>query len=1646
MHKGNRSDYKGEVTKVGILESSDIQKYPKEKKLKVQQQASIALQKTNLNNISTLSVEILVYILSHLSLKDVLKVECQCKKLKESVHLYLRLMKTVDFSEEGLSPWTVQGMTDNMFSALLRKCSELRTILSFHPKHLFRRKRRGIEQLSISGVCAALSKSKVEAIEISDIFLLEEIIQYLPHIQILGPFKNRDGRFPIDPRNQLTLPTGARVTSLHLTGVVIPELPKLKHLQVLYLRFVQFTNLHPFKDFSAPSLKTFVMTHCAGPQNALKYVRLFTGLAEAQNLTRLELIRVPFLGGLLQHIIVESWKYHGYSRLVRLKIGACKSALETDLGYLMIASSESLQDLCVQPSLTKDSMFSALHLADVQFAVLNKLSLGFVDAFPSEDWKNEDLVAHGLADVLELPGLISDAGMRTVGECFPCVKILEIYNCPHLQKPFSWFTSGQMYWLNITELTLRRCHAISLEDFCNFVRFLPHLTILHLEQMFKEPPKGCSRVGLSAGTGLGVSGGLITANRHAANQQAANQQLRNQNAADQQVANQNEANHAANQNAANQQRANQNETNQLADIQNAANQQVASQNETNQHAANQNIDDRNEANLCASIQNETDQEFDDQNEADSTNHNVEDKNQNNKNNAQSNDCNHNFIQNNDPNRDTRNHVLADTTGNIAVIQNGPRDRSIIIPIVHEVRDGDVNITIGVGNKVQNDLTDGNSNVPFVASDVEDAEFFLYDSGDDGNSDDEAEKSLKSDDRGSIAMGDEEEEPIKVLAGKNMYGDKDNNIKRKIKSNKTGRTSESVTQNAKTVEEYCNEIRYADSCKGLVSLRQRDMSGAYDNFTSCTSSRLDLDCTGTSNCHMSQKLMPISKVGILNHDTSQSEQTSPSESRTVDSFYDDGSDNNVSQPSEKSFGEYWNEKTIAGHDVKVHQTSCTENLEREPHAELCQSDLICINGSVGMVTELPLSSIYDTDNTNSGTDTSLVGEKSECRNNGDLPFREQAIMGDKQLATSPHPVQEEIRNITYTESVEDYLDSGIKISGRSEIKYLPKGDSKLICTAASSFLEEDLEFLSSSQVANHENYCHRDEDDDMSKNFVDSSFSSDRSCQENETKKSKCLKHQFVHSSRTFVSSELNRGKNNNLHSDNAGMPVSSLSLSYERKKEQSSQDRSSSVVCDKMLHSSDKISNNSGFNSKEELATVSVCVNYSEKKTPLVETGTEVRKGKSLTGKKKGLVNKIKEAQRSLSSLKESLSTPCYNTIPRQVDLENLNHHVKQRCCRCKKVIILPLVCTCNKKDSSSLASSEEIREAAKLLKNMEANSAMMSNEDSSLGTCKVLTGRSSGISNGENESHQMKKAYMNDSRTQCKIHKRWKGETSDQATSTSDPVVEDDCVQVLRLKSEQLQCVTLKMVGITDLVLETCPNLEFITASGCRVLKKVSIQTCPRVKRVTVSQCRKFDEEHLLDQVYQLPPEQSRLVILRPLHEIKNYEHLLRQNLKDYDYGSCYLYDFSPVPSETLYNRHRMESWMNLLEIFNLFTMFVYGIPQYRPLENPNKGLYFFSGENENGSEWNIETDIPWLPALDMLPNLDDKDIPISNHRNKGVYCPEAKGHSSSSMSKLEEDIQDVILHEVQSQVGLHKHAIYVYTNMCDTSGTPVADHLLPY
>ena len=251
------------------------------------------------NYLNTLSLELLCRILTYLPLKDVMKMEHQSQKLQEAVTLHLRLVTKIDFTEGNIYGWMPTRFSDETFAHFMKRCPEAMYLYGMHLRNLSKRRQRGCEVLSVPGIIAALSScEKLVGVETCDIFLLEALLTYLPHVEILGIFKNRGGVFPMPPQNKFELTRSPKITSLYLTGVVINDLPRMEHLKHLYLKWTRLTDPTPFKDFGVPLLRSFVMSNCAGPSNALKYVPMVTALAAARSLTRLELIRVPFLGTL----------------------------------------------------------------------------------------------------------------------------------------------------------------------------------------------------------------------------------------------------------------------------------------------------------------------------------------------------------------------------------------------------------------------------------------------------------------------------------------------------------------------------------------------------------------------------------------------------------------------------------------------------------------------------------------------------------------------------------------------------------------------------------------------------------------------------------------------------------------------------------------------------------------------------------------------------------------------------------------------------------------------------------------------------------------------------------------------------------------------------------------------------------------------------------------------------------------------------------------------------------------------------------------------------------------------------------------------------------------------------------------------------
>uniref|UniRef100_A0A8C5CJK6 F-box domain-containing protein n=2 Tax=Gadus morhua TaxID=8049 RepID=A0A8C5CJK6_GADMO len=440
--------------------------------------------------INELSHEVLCHVFRYLPMKDIMCMECLSRKLREAVTLYLRVVKVMDLCASHWWEYMPSGFNDVSFIFLLKKMPDLEQLYGLHPRYLERRRVRGYEAFSIPGVLEALQACpNLLGVETSHLELVEAIWNYMPQVHILGKFRNRNGAFPIPAENKLAIPITAKIQTLHLVGVNVPEIPCVSMLRHLYLKWVRLTKPQPFKDFLCVSLRTFVMRNCAGPTNSLKYVPLVTGLASARNLEQLELVRVPFLGGLIQHVVEDSWRSGGFRNLHTIVFGACKNALEVDLGYLIITAARRLHEVRIQPSLTKDGVFSALKMAELEFPQFETLHLGYVDEFLLQCKMNHsELVKYGLADVVENPGIITDIGMKAVNEVFTNIKYLLIYNCPHLHNPHHWITD-QSRWSRLVDLTLVRCHAIKLDSFSQFIELLPSLEFICLDQMFREPPK-----------------------------------------------------------------------------------------------------------------------------------------------------------------------------------------------------------------------------------------------------------------------------------------------------------------------------------------------------------------------------------------------------------------------------------------------------------------------------------------------------------------------------------------------------------------------------------------------------------------------------------------------------------------------------------------------------------------------------------------------------------------------------------------------------------------------------------------------------------------------------------------------------------------------------------------------------------------------------------------------------------------------------------------------------------------------------------------------------------------------------------------------------------------------------------------------------
>lgn len=230
-----------------------------------QRNANRSLSTDAVDHLSKLSDELLCHVLSFLPLREVLCMSMLSKKLYHAVQLHLNLRRMINFTTEMVHSCMPYKITDDVLMKLLRTCHRVETIYGLHPRQVEKRRQRGRKRLSIPGIIDALSSCKhIKGVEISNIRILEAIMDNLPHVEVIGHFRNRDGQFPIAPQSFLHLPPLPKISCLHLTGIEVTDLPSMPQLEFLHLQWVRFTELHPFQHFLAPKLQNFTMKNCAG--------------------------------------------------------------------------------------------------------------------------------------------------------------------------------------------------------------------------------------------------------------------------------------------------------------------------------------------------------------------------------------------------------------------------------------------------------------------------------------------------------------------------------------------------------------------------------------------------------------------------------------------------------------------------------------------------------------------------------------------------------------------------------------------------------------------------------------------------------------------------------------------------------------------------------------------------------------------------------------------------------------------------------------------------------------------------------------------------------------------------------------------------------------------------------------------------------------------------------------------------------------------------------------------------------------------------------------------------------------------------------------------------------------------------------------
>eukprot|EP00074_Homo_sapiens_P089256 XP_016865391.1 F-box only protein 38 isoform X6 [Homo sapiens] len=286
---------------------------------------------------------------------------------------------------------------------------------------------------------------------------------------------------------------------------------------------------------------------------------------------------------------------------------------------------------------------------------------------------------------------------------------------------------------------------------------------------------------------------------------------------------------------------------------------------------------------------------------------------------------------------------------------------------------------------------------------------------------------------------------------------------------------------------------------------------------------------------------------------------------------------------------------------------------------------------------------------------------------------------------------------------------------------------------------------------------------------------------------------------------------------------------------------------------------------------------------------------------------------------------------------------------------------------------------------------------------------------------------------------------TADKSTSTSDPVIEDDHVQVLVLKSKNLVGVTMTNCGITDLVLKDCPKMMFIHATRCRVLKHLKVENAPIVNRFDYAQCKKLNMDQVLDQILRMPPERNRIIYLRPMQQVDTLT--LEQKLFSgpYPYHICIIHEFSNPPN--VRNKVRIRSWMDTIANINQELIKYEFFPEATRSEEDLKKypkypwgreIYTLEGVVD-GAPYSMISDFPWLRSLRAAEPNSFARYDFEDDEESTIYAPRRKGQLSADICM--ETIGEEISEMRQMKKGVFQRVVAIFIHYCDVNGEPVED-----